>query len=54
MFTLLADALFTRTLSRRGSNLPDHLKDHADRHVSRAARRDRPMVHPHNPYRDLW
>lgn len=51
MFTLLADAMFVATLAKRGNDIPEHLKDHADRHVPQ---HERKVVHPHNPYRDLW
>ncbi len=54
MLTLLADVMFTATLARRGSNIPDHLKTHADRYVPKNDRRDSGRVHPHDPYRDLW
>ncbi|MCF2871507.1 hypothetical protein L0664_10570 [Octadecabacter sp. G9-8] len=50
MFTLLADAMYTATLARRGNKIPEHLKTHADRHVPEHERKR----HPHNPYRDLW
>ena len=54
MFTLLADAMLAATLARRGSEIPEHLKDHADRHIPMHERKRLPMKHPHNPYRDLW
>ncbi len=54
MFTLLADAMFTATLAKRGSDIPEHLKDHADRHVRKTDWHQRPLMHPHDPYRDLW
>jgi hypothetical protein len=49
MFTLLADAMYAATLAKRGSNIPEHFKTHADRFVPEHERN-----HPHNPYRDLW
>lgn len=54
MFTLLADAMYVATLAKRGSEIPEHLKDHADRHVPVNARKRTPLRHSHNPYRDLW
>jgi len=54
MLTLLADAMFTATLAKRGSEIPEHLKDHADRFVPRHDRKPTRVKHPHNPYRDLW
>jgi len=54
MFTLLADAMFTATLARRGSDIPESLKTHADRYIPEHERRRHPCNHPHNPYRDLW
>ena len=54
MFTILADALFTATLNERGSNLPEHPKYHADRHLPREAPNGRKLRHGQDPYRDLW
>jgi len=54
MFTLLADAMFAATLAKRGSEIPDQLKTHADRYVPKHEGRMHPRKHPHNPYRDLW
>jgi hypothetical protein len=54
MFTLLADAMYAATLAKRGSNIPEHLKTHADRFVPEHERKQHPRNHPHNPYRDLW
>jgi hypothetical protein len=54
MFILLADAMFAATLAKRGTEIPNYLKDHADRHVPLHERRMHPGRHPHNPYRDLW
>ncbi len=54
MFTLLADAMYTATLARRGSNIPDHLKSHAGRHVPNGRRRPDWQARSFNPYRDLW
>ncbi len=54
MFTLLADAMYTATLAKRGSDIPEHLKDHADRHVPAHERKRTQMRHDQNPYRDLW
>lgn len=54
MFTLLADAMYAATLAKRGSKIPEHLKDHADRFVPTRERHQYPRNHPHNPYRDLW
>jgi len=33
MFTLLADAMYTATLAKRGSKIPERLKTNADRYV---------------------
>jgi hypothetical protein len=54
MFTLLADAMFAATLARRGSQIPEHLKDHADRHVPQGRRKPDWQARTHYPYRDLW
>lgn len=54
MYTLLADAMFAATLAKRGSNIPDHLKDHADRFIPNHERKRTTSRHTHNPYRDLW
>lgn len=54
MFTLLSDAMSAATLARRGSNIPDHLKDYADRHVPHVDRSAQRRPHPQNRYRDLW
>ena len=54
MFTLLADAMFAATLARRGSNIPDHLKDHGERYVPRRERQEGRQHHSHDPYRNLW
>ena len=54
MFTLLADAMFTATLARRGSKIPEHLKTHADRHVPKGRRRPGDQTLDPTSYRDLW
>lgn len=54
MFTLLADAMYAATFARRGSNIPDHLKSHADRHVPKGRRKPDSRAREFNPYRDLW
>jgi len=54
MFTVLADAMFTATLARRGSKIPDRLKDHADRHVPSRARADAEARATLSPYKQLW
>ncbi len=54
MFTLLADAMYTATLAKRGSKIPERLKTNADRYVPKHERKQHPRRHPHNPYRDLW
>jgi hypothetical protein len=54
MLTLLADAMFTATLTKRGSGIPEHLKSHADRYVPNHERNRMQARFSHNPYRDLW
>lgn len=54
MFTLLADAMYTATLARRGNSIPEHLKTNADRFIPEHERKRTARSHPHNPYRDLW
>lgn len=53
MFTLLADAMFTATLNRRGDNIPENPKGYADHYIPRR-HRQHPIKHPHNALRDLW
>lgn len=52
MFTLLADAMFTATLARRGDTIPEHLKTHADRFIPEHERKR--THHAQNQYRELW
>lgn len=54
MLTILADAMFTATLARRGNTIPDHLKTHSSRYIPKHERKNTQRRHPHNPYRDLW
>lgn len=54
MFTLLADAMFTATLARRGNTIPDHLKSHSSRYIPQKDRRRTQGGNPYTPYRDLW
>ena len=54
MFTILADAMYAATLARRGSDIPEHLKTHADRHVSSDARKCADARATINSYRQLW
>ena len=54
MLTLLADAMFAATLAKRGSDIPENLKTHADRFIPEHERKRIGTKHPHNPYRDLW
>ncbi|AGI70170.1 hypothetical protein OAN307_c48250 [Octadecabacter antarcticus 307] len=54
MLTILADAMFTATLTKRGSGIPEHLKSHADRYVPNHERNRMQARFSHNPYRDLW
>lgn len=54
MFTLLADAMYAATLAKRGNQIPEHLKTHADRFIPDHERKRLGTKHPHNPYRDLW
>lgn len=54
MFTILADAMFSATLARRGGEIPDHLKENADRFVSKKRRRGGLDPYKYNPYRDTW
>ncbi|MBU2992337.1 hypothetical protein Q4555_09495 [Octadecabacter sp. 1_MG-2023] len=54
MLTLLADAMFTATLKRRGDNIPDNAKDYADHYIPKRLRNPNWQARTHNPYRDLW
>jgi len=54
MLTLLADAMFTATLARRGSEIPERLKNHGERYVPRRERQEGRHNHSHDPYRQLW
>lgn len=54
MLTLLADAMFTATRARRGSNIPEHLKTHADRYIPQGRRKPDWHARTQYPYRDLW
>ena len=54
MFTVLADAMYAATLARRGSNIPDNLKDYADRHVSKHDRTAQEARATLSPYKQLW
>lgn len=54
MFTILADAMFAATLAKRGSEIPERLKDHPDRYVAQNKRKDANEQFNFNPYRDLW
>jgi len=54
MFTILADAMFAATLARRGSNIPEHLKTHADRHIPKHERKPGRVGDHYIPYRELW
>lgn len=54
MFTILADAMFTATLAKRGNAIPDRLKNHPDRYVPEARRKTEAAKFSFNPYRDLW
>lgn len=54
MLTILADAMFTATLTKRGSGIPEHLKSHADRYVPNHERNRMQARFSHKPYRDLW
>ena len=54
MLTLLADAMFTATLAKRGNNIPERLKDHPDRYVPHNKRKSASAQFSYNPYRDLW
>jgi hypothetical protein len=54
MFTILADAMFAATLAKRGSEIPERLKDHPDRYVAKNKRKNASAQFNFNPYRDLW
>ena len=54
MLTLLADVMFTATLTKRGGGIPEHLKSLADRYVPNHERKRTQARFSHNPYRDLW
>ena len=50
MFTLLADAMYTAALVRRGACIPENLKDHPTRRECRARVHRREL----ESYRHLW
>ena len=50
MFTLLADAMYTATLSRRGSEIPKNQKDHS----APNERRERLARRELESYRHMW
>ena len=58
MFSLLADTMFAATLARRGSDIPEHPKGHADHYTPQRKRRaaqKHPSLDPAlDPYRNLW
>lgn len=54
MFTLLADAMFAATLAKRGSDIPDRLKDHPDRYVPKGSHREDWHKRQLNSYHNLW
>jgi len=54
MFTLLADALFTATLSSRGKDARTNPQPYADHYVPKNRRNPDWQARTYNPYRDLW
>lgn len=54
MLTIIADAMLTATLARRGHGVPERLKNHPDRFVSEKRRRGQLDEYRFNPHRDLW
>ena len=54
MFTLLADAMFTATLNRRGHDIPEHPKAHGDHYIPKRREHVDWRGRTHDPYRDLW
>jgi len=50
MFTILADAMYTASLTRSGSCLPKNMKDHPTRRECHQRRHRREL----ESYRHLW
>jgi len=54
MLTIIADAMLTATRTKRGTDIPEYPKGHADRHIPTDQRRPKKRPYKFNPNSDLW